>query len=292
MHSLKNIACPLCKSDKIFPKGKYYTKHGLMYCKHCRLVFMEKIPAPKELHSHYSDYPYFFPQNVRFSIEKSYEELLVRLEPYRINNCLLDYGCGTGIFLQKAKEKGWQVYGIELSEKALIECHKQNLTVYKTVEELQSFHNIKFDVITMFEVIEHLSEINSVLSSLTHLLRKDGGLFLTTPNFNNPTRWFYKENYHNIEYPEHLLYFTCSSINHHFKRSGYKNLFLQTTGIDFSSKRKINASASEISSLTTNEIILVKSQKSVILNFIKKTINYLLSMFRIGMTIKALYIKK
>lgn len=253
---------------------------------------MEKIPTPKELHSHYFDYPYFFPQSVRFSIEKSYEEFLVHIEPFRKNNCLLDFGCGTGIFLQKAMEKGWKVFGIELSEKALTECKTQHLNVYKSIEELRSLHNIEFDVVTLFEVIEHLSEIKSMIDSISTVLRKDGGLYITTPNFNNPARWYFKENYHNIEYPEHLLYFTPHSLNYNIEKAGYSKVIIHTTGIDISSKRNINPSQSEINSLTKNEIMLVKSRNSMLLSSAKKIINYFLSIFKIGMTIKSLYIKK
>ncbi len=252
---------------------------------------MHRKPTLAELNNHYSDYPYVFPQSVRLSIEKSYEELLMQLEPYRKNNKLLDYGCGTGIFLQKAIEKGWQAIGIELSEKALIECRNKNLTVYTSIEELPSEKEAEFDVITMFEVIEHLSEVNETIDFLSSLLRINGVFYNTTPNFNNPARWLHKENYHIIEYPEHLLYFSCASFNNCLRLHGFSKKQISTTGIDISSKRKFFSDVTYSKSLTTNEIILVKSQKNVFLKFSKKTVNYFLSIFRLGMTIKALYIK-
>lgn len=284
--------CPVCNSEKILKRKKYYSGKGLLKCKSCGLYFMERIPSPEELLEHYSDYPYVFPMEVRISVEKNYEDILLLLEPCRKNNLLLEYGCGTGLFLKKAIEKGWGVAGVELSEKAIIECRKEGIPVCYSLEEVKCQTNKPFDVVVSIEVIEHLSDFNGSMKQINNLLRKGGGFYCTTPNFNNPARYLQKENYHIIEYPEHLLYFNTRSLNTGMKIAGFRPGMIKTTGLDISARRKRGSGNKDNQyNLTSNEKYLARSNKSYILGFFKDLINLFLSFFRIGMTSKALFLK-
>lgn len=284
--------CPVCNSEKILKRKRYYSGKGLLKCRTCGLYFMERIPSREELLEHYSDYPYVFPQKIRNSIEKNYNEILDMLEPFRKNNRLLEFGCGTGFFLTKAMERGWDVHGIELSEKAIRECKENKISVFRSINELPITSEEKYDVAVSIEVIEHLSDFSGTMEQISGIIRNGGGFYCTTPNFNNITRYIQKENYYNIEYPEHLLYFSCRSLRTAMKKYGFSQRKINTTGIDISAGR-INFTLNNPGpvSLTSNEKYLARSDKSYIFGFLKKSINLLLSFFRIGMTTKALYIK-
>jgi len=293
--SVKQIhkECPVCNSAKTKKKDRYYNRKGLVKCTSCGLYFMERIPTQEELTLHYSDYPYVFPPEVRISVEKNYDEVLKLIEPFRKNNLLLDYGCGTGLFLLRAKMKGWEIAGIELSEKALKECRSEGIPTYSSFEELSKKEKRDFDVVISIEVIEHLSNFPVAVKQIYSHLRTGGAFYCTTPNFNNLTRYIHKENYHIIEYPEHLLYFSIRSLDKGLKRCGFKSRMTKTTGIDISSKRKnFELASTKPVSLTSNEKYLARSNKSYILGILKKTINLFLSLLRIGMTIKVLYTKE
>lgn len=285
--------CPICNSSSFKKLKGYYSHKGMIKCLSCKLFFMERIPTDEELYHHYSDYPYVFPLAVRQSIDDNYSRLLERIEPFRRTGRLLEFGCGTGLFLKKAKEKNWQATGIELSEKALRECRAQNLEVYPSVLELPEELKESVDVVVSIEVIEHLRDFNDYMKQIHLLLRKGGVFYCTTPNFNNPARFRHKEAYHIIEYPEHLLYFTCKSLDFAMKQAGFVTYHLRTTGIDFSSKRDYcdinNADAAD---LTSNEMLMAKTGRTLFTRILKGFVNRGLTFFRIGMTIKAFYIKK
>jgi SAM-dependent methyltransferase len=135
---------------------------------------------------------------------------------------LLDLGCGNGDFLKLALEAGWDVYGVEISDSCRREAERRaGVQVYSSphcISEKREF----FDVITMWEVIEHLPHPDRVLGEVLPLLRVGGLLAMTTPNTRNltalrsPARW--------AEYkpPEHLLYFNFETIHRYL--SGRFNL--------------------------------------------------------------------
>ncbi len=81
-----------------------------------------------------------------------------------------------------------------------------------------------FDVITSFEVIEHINNPSEELNTFNRLLRKKGLVYVTTPNFNSLLRYRFKAAYDVICYPEHLSYYTKSTIKNYFKNQDFKEL--------------------------------------------------------------------
>jgi Fe2+ transport system protein FeoA len=116
-------------------------------------VYGERIPSLQELNDHYGKYP----RNTSISplTIKRYEELLEQFEPYRRTNRLLDVGCGDGHFLEVAKRKGWTVYGTEYTSEAVNVGRAKGIEMHEGL--IQSFTAAgEFDVITSFEVLEHV----------------------------------------------------------------------------------------------------------------------------------------
>ena len=140
---------------------------------------------------------------------------------------LLDVGCGVGRFGQGACARGWDVTGIDVSPLAITTGRKfaafplRAATVEELIEEGE-----RFDVVTAFEVLEHLSSPVQFLSTVQRLLRPGGQVFLTVPNWNsaavqNSTRpdWLP---------PIHLLFFTQSALRRAGELSGLARV---TTGV-------------------------------------------------------------
>ena len=96
---------------------------------------------------------------------------------------LLDVGCSAGSFLLAARDRGWDVHGIDISP-AAVDHALDVLGLGATLATLEDapFPHESFDVITLFECIEHLPHPTRALLSASRLLRPDGLLVITTPN--------------------------------------------------------------------------------------------------------------
>ena len=86
-----------------------------------------------------------------------------------------------------------------------------------------------FDVITSFEVIEHINEPTQDLDCVKSIVRKGGLVYVTTPNFNSISRSILGSRWNVVEYPEHLCYYTPDTLSRLFKNKGFKKLRLTIT---------------------------------------------------------------
>ncbi|WP_434063041.1 class I SAM-dependent methyltransferase [Hwangdonia lutea] len=126
---------------------------------------------------------------------------------------LLDVGCGTGDFLQTAKENNWTVSGIEPNDKARdIANKKTNNAVFKT-DELLKFKEHHFDVITLWHVLEHLPNLEEQLSIFKKLLKPNGTLIIAVPNYKSYDAKHYKQFWAAYDVPRHLWHFDKSSVS-------------------------------------------------------------------------------
>ena len=283
--------CLICKSTNI-KSLKHYKKSLLVKCRDCGFVFSSKIPAHNELIIHYENYgrdDYLSPLTV-----KRYHDILDEFEIYRKNNNLLDIGCGIGYFLEEAKKRGWNTYGTEFTERAIEICKGKGIQMYSGVLNPDNYQDTTFDVITSFEVLEHINNPSEEISSIRKILRKGGLFFFTTPNFNSLLRYFLKENWNVIAYPEHLSYYTPKTIKRLLKNNSFKKKKLQTTGISVTRLRNsfIDGNRPNISSTTTDEKLRKSFESNYFMRSIKYLLNAVLNIMAVGDTLKGYFVKE
>ena len=139
------------------------------------------------------------------------------------NGKLLDYGSGTGEFLLKMKSVGWSVAGVEPSEKAREKANKLFSNDDKPiVAELDQVGNGSFDAITLWHVLEHVHQLNEVLTHLNHKLNPEGFLFIAVPNYESSDAKIYQENWAAYDLPRHLWHFSRQTMNQLLTRNGFK----------------------------------------------------------------------
>lgn len=288
-----HCTCLLCNSANV-KNMRRYEIHGLVKCSECDFVYMKKIPSKEELENYYSVYSYQQIQEIPEPTRISLENLLDTFEKYRVNNRMLDVGCGEGWILELAKTRGWQVYGTEFSQRALEICEHKGIRMYLGELNLEKFKEKEFDIIISSETIEHINNPRNEISNFYQLLRKGGLLYITTPNFNSYLRLILKEKYDLITYPEHLSYYTKSTLNKLLTNSGLRKIKLLTTGVSFShyANSKLTDDLTRKKNKDADEKIRKKITRSVVLQSLKKLINRGLTLAGIGMTLKAYYIKK
>ena len=283
--------CIVCKGKKLRSMKDYQTAH-LCQCKDCGFVFSKQIPTENELVEHYNRYSrndYLSPLTI-----KRYNELLDQFEKYRRNNKLLDVGCGVGYFLDEAQKRGWEVYGTEFTDDAFKICKEKNINMSKGVLDPKNYELEAFDVITSFEVIEHINNPIDEISKMKMILRDEGIIYVTTPNFNSLLRYKLKSNYNVITFPEHLSYYTPKTLARLFITNSFKKVKIQTTGISITRLRTSKGISNQeiISASSDDEFIRNTLESRYIFRLVKSIINHLLTFFGIGDNIKGIFIKK
>ena len=296
-NSNEHSHCLICNSEKLKHMSGY--EHAfLTKCSDCGFVFSSRNPTLSELEEYYNGYgrnDYLSPITI-----KRYHEILDQFESSRKTNKLLDVGCGIGYFLEVAKKRGWEVYGTEYTEEAIKICESKGIQMKQGILDPTHYDLESFDVITSFEVIEHINNPQIEISHISSLLRKGGLFYVTTPNFNSLLRYYLGPKYNVIGWPEHLSYYTPSTINKLIKKYQFKKVFIQTTGISITRflTSKKPATAKEIlegtefiAADTQDEILRNSFETNKILGLAKKTINGLLSLSGKGDALKGLFQK-
>lgn len=281
--------CPICKNTKIHLLPIYERAH-LAQCNSCGFVFSILIPEQKELVAHYTHYPRggdLSPITI-----KRYNELLDKFESFRKTNKLLDYGCSNGQFLEIAAKRGWEIYGLEFAGECFDNCARKGIKVFLLDNLPQELFREEFDIITSFEVIEHINNPCDKIQLIRKMLRKNGLFYFTTPNFNSLSRRFLKGKWNVIGYPEHLSYYTPKTIHQLLYNNEFRKHSLITSGISLERFNKSMKQNDEVpNGINTDELLRQKTESKLIYAIAKKVINFLLNILSAGDSIKGFYIK-
>lgn len=131
------------------------------------------------------------------------------------NKTLLDVGAGTGDFLVVARERGWTIHGVEPNTTAKVRAADKRIDLDA---DLQSLPPKKYQVITLWHVLEHLPNLDMQIEKLSSLLEDSGTLIIAVPNFKSYDAKYYKNFWAAFDVPRHLW---------HFSRTSIKKLFFE-----------------------------------------------------------------
>lgn len=148
----------------------------------------------------------------KWSLQKKAKLILQQLGDV---GSLLDVGAGTGDFLKVAKEKGWQVHGMEPNKNAA------KLALEKGIDlkaSLNNFEGKQFDVVTLWHVLEHIPNLEETILELAALVKPHGTLIIAVPNFKSFDAKHYGKFWAAYDVPRHLW---------HFSKESMKNLFAE-----------------------------------------------------------------
>jgi 2-polyprenyl-3-methyl-5-hydroxy-6-metoxy-1,4-benzoquinol methylase len=300
--------CLACSSSEL-KKQITYSDFFLVKCSKCNFVFTQRIPTFQEFEYTYRKYgrnAYLSPITI-----KRFNELLDEFEKHRKTNKILDVGCGEGAFLIEAQKRGWEAHGTEYGENTYQRCLSKGIKMQKGILEPSNYEKGSFDIITSFEVIEHINNPREEINNISSLIRPGGLFYCTTPNFNALGRFLLNKNYSILHYPEHLSYYTPKTLTHLLEQFHFKKLKVFSSGISISriqlsNFQKHSGKTDPVAQIVNNstpenilhskssadEKIRIEMETKPHLKFVKYAVNAILRIFGVGMTIKGYYIKK
>ena len=135
---------------------------------------------------------------------------------------LLDIGCAFGHLAKTATDLGWDVFGTDISGHALRHARVDHgARVFLSDLRHLPVKNGLFDVITLYDVIEHFSEPGELLAGVLPLLRPDGLLHLTTPDVASLSARLMGRRWYHYKSPEHLVYFSPATLTRALRTAGF-----------------------------------------------------------------------
>jgi len=224
--------CPVCDDTHSRPA---YFKFGLplVKCQGCGLVYANPRLTAEEIWQRYSP-DYFwneympalgvtdgqFDLNYFDSRHSAMLRFIARHRP--APGRLIEIGAGAGFFLKAAERAGWSVAGIEISTEGVeFATTRLGLEIRRESAEALSFPDASFDVVVMFDVIEHLLDLVAALARVKAVLRPGGLLVVTTPNLHALSRLALGSEWAVLSPAEHLYNFTEASLGLLLRRAEF-----------------------------------------------------------------------
>jgi 2-polyprenyl-3-methyl-5-hydroxy-6-metoxy-1,4-benzoquinol methylase len=164
----------------------YRQHHAIVRCRRCGLVYASPRPGEEEVLSTYQEVtdPLYLREKVGrlLSFRRYVGCIEETIGPSREIRRLLDVGCYTGLFLEAAQEHGWEGWGVEPCHWAAEEGRHRGLTVLKGTLSEVSLPTESFDMLTFWDVVEHLSDPRATLEEAWRILKPGGWVIIQTMN--------------------------------------------------------------------------------------------------------------
>jgi SAM-dependent methyltransferase len=202
-----------------------YGSHAqIVECRHCGFVYANPRWSSDELIDAYTaveDTTYLQEREGR---ELTFQKHLQAMEKYTgpgNGRTLLDIGAYIGVFVETAAAAGWDAYGVEPSEWGATEAQKHGLNVIQGTQDAPEIAGTPFDVITMWDVIEHVDDPMSELSKAYQRLKPGGWLAVHTMDIDSllarlmGRRWPWLMDMH-------LFYFSQKTMTKMLEEIGYE----------------------------------------------------------------------
>lgn len=239
MHILLN--CPVCKTNqfKHFINAVDYTvskeTFSIVQCQSCGFKFTNPRPENERLGLYYKSEDYISHSNTSkgiisklYKLVRNYtlKSKLKLVSDTSEKGNLLDYGCGTGMFLSVAKSSTWNCFGIEPDNGARDFAIKENgISVYEDIRSAEDhLKGVSFNCITLWHVLEHVTDLDNTLSWFYHKLNKNGTLIIAVPNDNSYDAKHYKEYWAAYDVPRHLYHFNEKQMVQILNSHGFKHI--------------------------------------------------------------------
>jgi 2-polyprenyl-3-methyl-5-hydroxy-6-metoxy-1,4-benzoquinol methylase len=233
---VESCLCPLCNSSQFTTIHKERGNIGVVICKSCELIYTN--PRVKNSSENYFGAEAIYYEEARLIFkgkkthhrDRNYEYELREIKKIKPSGKLLDIGPNMGFFLRKAVGFGFEAEGVEPSTSlGDIARREFGLKITNSFFEKSVFPDKSFDIITMIDVFEHVSNPKDILAAAHDVLRDDGMICIKVPNGNYNIlklklgKMMGRMESHDIfDSYEHVVYYTPPTMKKMLEENGFK----------------------------------------------------------------------
>ncbi len=235
--------CPVCLSSSTAPAFSgsdilfqaTTRQFHFLVCHACDCLFMNPLPSAGEIAGFYPDQYWWSGSRSTLlkRLESIYRRIALRSHVSFIRTAakripsgsalrLLDVGCGSGTLIGLLKRRGFEVLGVDTSEEAAkVARIESDVRVVTGTLATAGLEHASFDIVTLFHVMEHVTNPREVLAEVRRVLRPGGVLVLQVPNIDSwQYRWFGKK-WYGLDIPRHVIDYSRASIVQLVEDSGF-----------------------------------------------------------------------
>ncbi|AMR28102.1 methyltransferase [Hymenobacter psoromatis] len=232
-------SCPVCGGTdlparlQVQDKSVSQETFTIQQCAGCGLQFTNPRPDAASIGQYYESAAYVSHNSgarglvnrvyrmARFFTMRRKVALITKLNGGRAGN-LLDYGCGTGHFLARAKRASWQVTGLEPNPGARQAAAARVGQPMLEANALAALPPASFDIVTLWHVLEHVHTLNETLAQLVAALKPAGRLLIAVPNPDSLDAQHYRHDWAAYDVPRHLYHFVPDTMRRLLARHGLR----------------------------------------------------------------------
>lgn len=239
MPTITLTSCPVCgssKLEKVFDAVDHFATKEIFpvcECRECSFRFTNSFPSEEMIGRYYDSADYIsHSDSDKGVVNRLYHYFRKRMLQKKVDLVaahaqgdslrMLDIGCGTGYFLQAAKERGWHVRGIEKNSAARESAIARTGAVIEDENGLWNLEEGTFEVVTLWHVLEHIEKLNETLEKLQDILKPDGVAVIALPNHRAYDAQCYRSFWAAYDVPRHLWHFSPGTVEKLLKKHGLK----------------------------------------------------------------------
>jgi 2-polyprenyl-3-methyl-5-hydroxy-6-metoxy-1,4-benzoquinol methylase len=249
-NKVEAVDCSLCGKKADADQLPEFVKFLFPYikCTSCGLVYPSPRPKHQYIEKQYIDgrfstsFDEIYLPSAKYRMETIFKERVEELiKPRTANGKLLDIGCSSGHFLKVASDSGYDAFGIEPNQK-MVEFATNDLglnNISQGTTDTVTLQEEYFDIVTMWDVIEHVPEPSKLLEFAMKSLKPGGWLFAYTENYDS-FNYFINGKYSEMFGADvHLRHYTPETFRKEFSDAGFIVRELYTKGLDIQHIRTI-----------------------------------------------------
>lgn len=225
-------SCPVCGSDEA---KLLFIKEGFRHlkCPTCGMVYVNPVLSEERLHSFYQDedsYRQVLLNKLNLSLDrKKFQYGLDLIEEYLPQKGnLLDVGCGPGVFLEVARERGWHVCGVEFNSWCVQHLREMNIDVIDVPIQQASLPHDFYQCVTLWAVLEHIVDPENLLKDIHRILTTGGILLILVPNIDSLANRLLHERSATFAGEAHVNLFSASTLARLLKKVEFELIECET----------------------------------------------------------------